>query len=58
MELPSVSDFLATRDADPEYWRRKAEFLRESLSRVTDPERKVRLESKIEEADRRWTALL
>ncbi len=57
MELPSMSAFLAERDADPEYWRRKAAFFRECLPRVTDPARRERLAAKIAEADRRWAEI-
>ncbi len=58
MELPSAESFLAERDADPKYWRRKAEFFRECLPRVTDPERRERLTAKIAEADRLWACLV
>ena len=58
MELPSFSDFLADRDADPEYWRRKAEWMRDGANRATDQERRMLLLEKAAEADRRWAALI
>ena len=58
IQLPEAADFIAARNADPEYWRRKAEWFRELATESRfDPERIALLRAKAAEAERRWAEL-
>ncbi len=57
MTLPDPTEFIAARNSDPEYWRRKALFMWDTAKQVSDYDRIIELRRKGKEAWERYEQL-